>query len=187
MTNLVSNKKSRKRKRKKHIEDKFDELVVPELLQCDDAETADYVKAVVKALQLGNGEVLLAVAWVTAEGRQYHKRFPRVLGIDVKYGTNNERRPLCRFVGKTGNNRNYSVMNCYMPSEQRYAYSWAIGQALASNLDKPSLARTELLITDEDQQQMDAISSTIQMPESVFGKRAKKRGCKWHKVSKCAF
>ena len=68
MTNLVSNKKSRKRKRKKHIEDKFDELVVPELLQCDDAETADYVKAVVKALQLGNGEVLLAVAWVTAEG-----------------------------------------------------------------------------------------------------------------------
>ena len=41
---------------------------MPELRQCDDAETADYVKAVVKALQLGNGEVLLAVAWVTAEG-----------------------------------------------------------------------------------------------------------------------
>jgi hypothetical protein len=46
MTNLVSNKKSRKRKRKKHIEDKFDELVVPELLQCEDAKTVDYVKAI---------------------------------------------------------------------------------------------------------------------------------------------
>ena len=65
---------------------------------CTDTDTSTYVKNVIKALQLGDGEILLAVAWVTAEGREYHKMFPRIAGVDVKYGTNNERRPLLRFI-----------------------------------------------------------------------------------------
>ena len=141
------------------------------------------MKNVVKALQLGNGDVLLAIAWVTEEGRQYHQMFPRVMGIDVKYGTNNERRPLLRFVGRTGNNRNFTIMNCYMPSEQQYAYAWAIGTALEYCLDEEALLKTEILPSDEDKDQLDALFSIIMMSDSVLGPRAIARLCKWHKVS----
>ena len=91
---------AKKPRLKKHQKQYFGDLNVKE--DCADGDTTDYVKNVVKALSLGNGEVLLAIAWATEEGIQYHRMFPRVLGVDVKYGTNNERRPLLHFVGKTG-------------------------------------------------------------------------------------
>ena len=79
-----------------------------------DDETNYYVKAVVKGLSLGDGEVLLAVAWVTKEGKEYHTMFPRILGVDVTFGTNNEKRPLCRIVGKTSSNRNFPIINSFV-------------------------------------------------------------------------
>ena len=123
----------------------FGDLVEDVSEDCVDDDTSIYVKNVVKALQLGSGEVLLAVAWVTEEGRMYHEMFPGVLGLDVKYGTNNERRPLLRFVGRTGNNRNMTVMNCYMPSEQQYAYAWAVNTALKHCLDEDALSQTSII------------------------------------------
>ena len=78
----------------------FGDLVEDVSEDCVDDDTSIYVKNVVKALQLGSGELLLAVAWVTEEGRMYHEMFPGVLGLDVKYGTNNERRPLLRLLGE---------------------------------------------------------------------------------------
>jgi hypothetical protein len=150
---------------------------------CDDKDTADYVKNVVQALKLEGGEVLLAVAWVTEESREYHQMFPRVLGLDVKYGTNNERRPLFRVIGRTGNNRNYSVMNCYLPSEQQYAYHWAVSTALSFCLDADALERTDIVLSDEDKDQLDALFSALNVKgDSAMG-RFIIRLCKWHKVS----
>lgn len=172
--------KKYKRRLKKHQKKAIEELAVVE--DCADADTSTYVKNVVQALELGNGEILLAVAWVTAEGRKYHQMFPRTMGIDVKYGTNNERRPLLRFIGRTGNNRNYNIMNCYMPSEQQYAYAWAVGTALSHCLDKNALSKTSIILTDEDKDEMDAVISILMRSDKVLGE-AVLRLCKWHKVS----
>ena len=143
----------------------------------------DYVKNVVQALQLEGGEVLLAVAWVTEESRLYHQMFPRVLGLDVKYGTNNERRPLLRFVGRTGGNGIYSVMNCYMPSEQQYAFAWAISTALPYCLDADALKRTDIVLSDEDKDQLDTLFLALNVKADSAMGHFIIRLCKWHKVS----
>jgi len=109
--------------------------------------------------------------------------FPRVLGIDVKYGTNNERRPLLRVVGRTGSNKIFTVMNCYMPSEQQYAFAWVFGTALQHCLDESALARTEIIPTDEDKDQIAALDAIISLGK--FGSRVSKRFCKWHLVRFC--
>ena len=164
----------------------FGDLVEDVSEDCSDDDTSIYVKNVVKALQLGSGEVLLAVAWVTEEGRMYHEMFPGVLGLDVKYGTNNERRPLLRFVGRTGNNRNMTVMNCYMPSEQQYAYAWAVNTALKHCLDEDALSQTSIIPSDEDNDQLTALFSAVNS-RTILGPNAMIRLCKWHKVCLCLF
>lgn len=147
---------------------------------CADHDTSIYVKNVVDALKLGSGEILLAVAFVTADGRKYHQMFPRVMGVDVKYGTNNERRPLLRLVGRTGSNKIFSIMNCYMPSEQQYAFAWAFGTALQHCLDKDALSLTEIILSDEDKDQLAAIDGVLKRGD--FGPHAVVRFCKWHLV-----
>jgi hypothetical protein len=52
-------------------------------------------------LDLGDGEFLLAVAWVTEDAKRYHEMYPYVLGFDVIFGTNQEKRPHMRGTGKT--------------------------------------------------------------------------------------
>ncbi len=184
-------RKSKKRRRRQFQNPAFDDLAVESDERLDnndvtepshDKETNSYVKSVVNALTLGDGEVLLAVAWVTKEGREYHRMFPRILGMDVKYGTNNEKRPMCRLVGKTAGNRNIPIMNCYMPSQQRYAYSFVLNEAVQYCLDANALQKTEIILTDEDKDEMDALNMALSQ-RTIFGPRARHRLCKWHKVS----
>ena len=61
-----------------------------------------YVLSVVNALTLKDGEVLLGIAWSTKEGRLGHIRFPDILGANVTYRDNNEKRPhICLIGNKT--------------------------------------------------------------------------------------
>ena len=50
-------------------------------------------------------------------------------------------------------------------------------------LDEEALLKTEILPSDEDHDQLDALFSIIMMSDSVLGPRAIARLCKWHKVS----
>ena len=67
----VVRKKTRKF-RKKNQNQVIGDLTVTEDEDCLDVDTSSYVKNVVKALELGDGQVLLAVAWVTKKARIYH-------------------------------------------------------------------------------------------------------------------
>ncbi len=96
-----------------------------DLVKCEDVfestdpEAMNYVEAVTKALSIGDGEVLLAIMWVTPDGKLSHRRFPHILGMDVTYGTNNERRPLFRVIGKNARNKNFPIADAFIPSQQR--------------------------------------------------------------------
>lgn len=150
--------------------------------ECKDKETESYVRALVKCLQLGDDEILLALGFATRESRLYHQKFPEVLGFDVKHGTNNERRPLFRLVGKTANNKNVPFMNVYLPSEMRFSFDWALNECTRQCLDNSSLSKTSLLTHDEDNQELNALHAILLSDDCIYGRDAKSRLCAWHKV-----
>ena len=66
----------------------------------NEPDAVKYVEAVVKALDLGDNEILLGIAWCTEESRINHTCFPHILGVDVIHGTNNERHPYLCVIGR---------------------------------------------------------------------------------------
>lgn len=184
--NLVRLRKVKKKKgQQKTGDDIFPPMASPDTEEVEtstDEETTNYVKSVCEALKLGDNEILLAVAWVTAEGKIYHIKYPRVLGFDVKFGTNNEKRPLCRVVGRNTNNKNLPIMNCFLPSQQRYVFAWIFEEAVPYLLDREALLKTSIMPTDEDPHECAALSVALDLEDSPYGERARHRLCKWHKV-----
>ena len=83
---------------------------------CKDTEVATYVRTVVQALRIGEDEVLLGIAWATKEGYLTHIRYPSVLGTDVTFGDNAEKRPHIRTIGKNSRNNNLPFVDGFLPS-----------------------------------------------------------------------
>ena len=77
-----------------------------------------FAKEVVLGLSLGNGEFLINVMWVDELAKRYHRLYPKVLGADVAFGTNAEKRGLHRGCSKTIDDRNIPNIYCFMPSNQ---------------------------------------------------------------------
>ena len=50
--------------------------------------------------------------------------YPEAIGADNTGDTNSEERQLHTIVGKDGNNQLFVVLNCVMPSEAHWAFSW---------------------------------------------------------------
>lgn len=117
----------------------------------------------------------------------YHRRFPRILGVDVKFWTNNEKRPLLCVVAKTYSHRNLLILNCYLPPEQEWVFQYVILEVFPTLLDNKALKRTLLIMTDQDQQEMNAIDNEIGKEQSIFGTGTKHRLCKWHKVRRICY
>ena len=125
------------------------------------ASTEKFVQSVIDGLQLSDGEFMLAVAFVTDEGRKYHKLFPSVLGFDVVFGTNAEKRPQMRGTGKTSSNKNIPIVEALLPSQQKYIFDWFINDAVPTLLDRDALRNTKIIITDQDRELMGVIDSAL--------------------------
>jgi hypothetical protein len=157
-----------------------------EAMRILDEEAKDHVKNVIKGLGLGDGQILLAVAWITKESKKYHKKYPFLLGQDGTFRTNAEKRALERLVSKSLNNNNLPIVNSFTPSRARWVYDWLWGDAYPYLVDLLSLLLTELILYDQDEQNIGASESQLSMneEESKYGD-AKRRICKWHKVRTC--
>ena len=75
-----------------------------------------YIQSVIDGLELGGRLFLLAVVFVTADAVRYHSMFPSVIGVDVVFGTNQEKRPHMRGTCKTSYNKNIPLFNAFLPS-----------------------------------------------------------------------
>ena len=139
-----------------------------------------FIKTVVEALTLGEDEVLLAVAWTTKEGRLNHMKYPDVLGVDVTYGKNNEKRPQFCVIGKNARNRNIPILDAFLPSQQQYVFRWLFQDAVPNLLDKLALLSTQLIMTDQDLHMIAGLSHPLN-DLRLYG-NALRRLCKWHKV-----
>jgi hypothetical protein len=144
------------------------------------SEMEKYVLSVVNALTLKDGEVLLGIAWSTKEGRLGHMRFPDILGADVTYGDNNEKRPHIRLIGKNQRNKNIPLVDAFLPSQQAYVFSWFFEEAIPALLDPEALLKTQIILTDQCPIMCPTLTNPICILK-LYG-NATHRICKWHKV-----
>ena len=119
---------------------------------------------------------------MTEEGRHFHRLFPHVLGMDVVFGTNNEKRPHLRGTGKSFANKNLPLINAFLPSQQQWVFDWFVNDALPNLFHPEALAKTTLIITDQDKDMIHVLDQAIKNVDGVLG-TAKRRICKWHKAS----
>jgi hypothetical protein len=148
-----------------------------------DSKAQTFIKTVIKGLALSSGEFLLGIAWITKEGRSYHKKFPWINGWDVTFGTNAEKRPLGRMTHKTANNNIFPGVQAFLPSQAGWVFDWVKSKAVPHLLCGNALRKTSLELTDEDRQYIHASRNVYaNTSDNPYG-NAKIRLCKWHKVS----
>ena len=161
------------------IDDDFE--VTDEVVDCESDE-GKYIQALLKALEIEDGEILLGLAWSLEEQRRLHCAYPYILGMDVTFGTNAEKRPLLRVTGRNTRNKIFPIAEAFLPSQQRYVFSWFLETALPTILDNGALRKTSLIISDEDIHFIEALLPLLEDKNSPLY-RALHRLCKWHKVS----
>jgi len=164
------------------IDDDFE--VTEEVVDLESDE-GQYINALLKALEIEDGEILLGLAWSLEEQRRLHCAYPYILGIDVTFGTNAEKRPLLRVTGRNTRNNIFPIAEAFLPSQQRYVFSWFLETALPTILDNGALRKTSLILTDEDIHFIEALLPLIEDKDSPLY-RALHRLCKWHKVRKAS-
>ena len=142
-----------------------------------------YVESVVKALTLKDGEVLLAVVFATREGILAQRRYPYVWGVDVTWGTNNEKRPHARITTKSTLQNALPLADAFLPSQQGYAFGFLFNDAIPFIFDPFSLKLAEICLSDECRIMVPVLRSAM-VVHRLFGE-ALSRLCKWHKVSCC--
>lgn len=149
------------------------------------ADAKSFVKSLIQQLTTGDGTILLAVMFISEEGRKYHIKFPHVLGCDVTFGTNAEKRPLFRASCKTMDNKNIPNINAFVPSQQRWVFDWLFEDGLPTILDADALQKTSMIITDQDNQLVGTLLTSLRRVcggKGSYG-HALNRLCKWHKMS----
>ncbi len=151
-------------------------------------EAKSFVKNLIKQLTTGDGTILLAVMWITDEGKKYHTKFPHVLGCDVTFGTNAEKRPLFRASGKTSDNKNIPHINAFVPSQQRWVFEWIFEDGFPSILDRTALSKTCMILTDQDTQLVGTLLAKLHEHGRIrtYG-WALNRLCSWHKYGEIVF
>jgi MULE transposase domain len=103
-----------------------------------------------QSLQMEDGRILIAVAWITNEEKRLFELFPEVLKADVTSQTNKEKRPLFLVVGKDSHGKTFTVLRCFMPSEQKWIFQWLWETAIPILVRKSVLRRNVMLLTDGD-------------------------------------
>jgi MULE transposase domain len=112
-------------------------------------------------------------------GSRYFDLYPEVIGFDVTFGTNKEKRPMARATIKTSSNKNVPFFNALLPSGASWVFRWVFHDALPRLLSKESLANLHLILVDDDHHcntQIDSARNLKKIPNAQY------RLCKWHKV-----
>jgi hypothetical protein len=107
-------------------------------------------------------------------------RYPECLFVDTTHGTNNESRPLLQMVGRDSNGKAYTVLQIFMPNKTASFYRWVFLEALPLLLGESNLSKINLILSDGDSQEFNAIDKGI----FKYFKNAKRGRCAYHIVQK---
>jgi hypothetical protein len=141
-----------------------------------------YIETINNGLGLLDGEeFFLGGAWVVAEGIRYHQMFPEALGMDCTHGTNSKKRPLFRVTGRTTAGKNIPLINAFFPDQQGWVFEWVLQTALPLLLDTDCVKRTSIVLTDEDNQELNQLAGAV---AANIMPNMKNRLCAWHKIDR---
>ena len=107
------------------------------------------------ALRIGiSQKMLIACAWVLPHEIHKFTLFPECLFGDVTAGTNKERRPFFHLCGKDSNNKSFTVLRAWLPSECSWVFHWLNHKVLVSFYSPDLLHKIRIYVTDGDPQSM---------------------------------
>ena len=130
----------------------------------------------------GRDRILLAFAWTDTESKSRFDLFSDLLVADCVNFTNKEERPLLVFAGLDSNNHSFSHTWVFIPSEAKWAFRWVFANALPKLHKIETLAKVNLVMTDQDGQLNSVIDSYI--GQRTFFPKALSRVCVWHKLNR---
>jgi hypothetical protein len=108
-------------------------------------------KVVREALLVDNSEnILLTITWVTNKGVCLFRLFPEVTFWDTQQKTNREKRPCFLGCGKDSENRCFTYLGAFMPSECRWVFHWLYSKAMHTLLGRTYLQKSILSLTGGD-------------------------------------
>jgi hypothetical protein len=94
--------------------------------------------------------VLVAFAWAHDDEIRNIEMFPEVLGIDVTFGVNKERRELLIAAGMHGNKKVFTAFRCFIAGKQEQTYTWIINQVMTYLLTPNILRYNSYISMDQE-------------------------------------
>jgi hypothetical protein len=76
--------------------------------------------------------------------------FPEMLGVDVTFGINKERRDFFLAPGMNRNKKSFTAFRCLIPSKQQQVYTWIINEAMTYLLIPTTLKFNSCISTDQE-------------------------------------
>ena len=164
-------------------EDSSGEIVVDHVVFSDNFQTDldTFGRTHRDSLRIGNTQkMLIACAWVLPHEIYKFSLFPECLFGDVTAGTNKERRPFFHLCGKDNNNKAFTVLRAWLPSECTWVFHWLNHKVLVSFYSSPILNKIRIYVTDGDPQSMSQTDSFIQS----YARNCMRVRCAWHIIYK---
>lgn len=87
--------------------------------------------------------------------------------------------------GKDSDNRTFTVLRGFLPSQRRWVFHWLWETAIPTLLKPPSsvippLSRNEIVLTDNDEKEWGPLEGCLADDSSSYSSRCKCRTCSWH-------
>ena len=141
----------------------------PKSCNVSNGNTAMSIKDIRKSMLLSDGqEVLLSIAWATAEEKALYQKHPHVIYADITEKMNREKRSLFNFVGKDGNNKIFPCFHCFMPNSSVEQFQWVYDHGFPMIVGREAIKANQVFITDGERNMYETVRNLSEMPSSPW-------------------
>ena len=113
-------------------------------------------------------EILVAFAWAHDDEIRCAEMFPEMIGIDITFGVNKQRRELLVAAGIDGDKKVFTAFRCFIPSKQENTYTWILNEAMSYLLTPKVLMFNACISSDQERALNSAIETSINSPGIAF-------------------
>ncbi len=127
-----------------------------------------------------NERLLVGLGWIYKDELRLFRLFPKVFHVDATSHTNNEKRLLLTFTGRTSEGQTFIFLRVFLPNQKAYSFRWVFQVILPVLLGQQTLKDTEYVISDGDNQECQQLDGAI----DLYLPNARRGRCGWHIVVK---
>jgi len=127
-----------------------------------------------------NQRLLVGLAWIYRDEQRLFRLFPKVVHVDATSHTNNEKRLLLTFTGRTSEGHTFIFLRVFLPNQKAYSFRWVFQVVMPVLLGTESLKDTEFVVSDGDNQECQQLDAAL----DLYLPNARRGRCGWHVVVK---